>query len=341
MDYKGIDFLEAGGWQNNDISHLVGAGKSGYRLVFKSLRLVPQKELILTWPNLRIKIAIGEIKRGGIKVENAFPSRKPDKLILADSVEVKKIDKATMIEAKPNMKWEFHAWEETLPKSGYLEILLYTEAKKPHEILEEGRHRTAGIKTILELAVGQRLLGLPIAEEAGEIFPDWHWNRNVGSISVGSESQLNLQSIENEIVYPLIIIALTKSQTLSEEDKARLRLASQWYWKADGETDLVSSFIDLWIAVEALEMPNTTNISPVKKRLSELTHTPIDIWQQPVGRLFGIRGDLVHGNILEVSKEYHNLLQLILQVLLEGRLFDKKESSLRDDLITTIKLIKS
>ncbi len=340
MDYEGIEFLVGSGWQNNDKDHPVNNGKPGYRLVFKSLRLFPQKELLLSWSNLRIKISSEETSIGGMKVANAFTSRNPDKLLLIDSVEVSQQGKETIVVSKPNMKWEFNAWEKNLPKACFVEILLYTTASKPQKILEEGRRRTAGLKTILELAAGQRLLGVPIAEEVGEIFEDWHWNRNIGSVSVGSESQLDLKKIDNETIYPLIIDALTQTQKLNEKEKLRLRLASQWYWKTDGETDTVNAFIGTWIAIESIEMPNTTNISPIKERLALLTNTSTNIWKKPIGYLFGIRSKLVHGNISEVSVEHYKFLRQILQVLLEARLFNKEVSSLRNELLINVEKIR-
>ena len=339
MVYKGIDFLRASGWQNNDDAHHVGSGASGYRLVFKALRLVASKELLMEWQDLRIKIFNGEIKRGGMSVVGAVPSRIPDKLLLIDSlVNIKKSDEETSVEASTNMVWNFQAWEESLAKSCFIEIMIYTKATRPDEILEEGRRRTAAIKTILELSL-DRLIGVPITEEIGEIFKDWHWNRNVGSITVGSESQLNLQAIESKRIYPLIIEGVTQGMKVSDSEKIKIRLASLWFWKADKETDMVNAFISTWIAIEALEMKDSI-IAPVIDRLSIITKTAESLWKIPVGRLYGIRGGLVHGNISEVEKDNYEVLRLILRVLLEARLFSSHSKSSLDNLLEAMKFLK-
>jgi len=49
-------------------------------------------------------------------------------------------------------------------------------------------------------------------------------------------------------------------------DKRRLRLACDWYWSAIHADDPVTEYLQLWFVVEAVAMPNTTNIAPVQDR---------------------------------------------------------------------------
>jgi hypothetical protein len=66
----------------------------------------------------------------------------------------------------------------------------------------------------------------------------------------------------------------------------------------------VTEYLELWFAVEVIAMPDTTNVRPVRERLAAGFGKPEDEWAPFVGRHFGRRSDIVHGNVKrEVPEE--------------------------------------
>jgi hypothetical protein len=102
-----------------------------------------------------------------------------------------------------------------------------------------------------------------------------------------------------------------KIHLLDDETRSRVLLALRWYLLAqkhsleqdESNTDI---FVSYWVALEALAMPDTTNIGPVKSILSEIHNVSS---QQvgdtfPIGRLFDLRSKILHqGHLLEIRWE--------------------------------------
>ncbi len=79
-------------------------------------------------------------------------------------------------------------------------------------------------------------------------------------------------------------------------------------------------------------MAKTTDIRPVREKLGELTGAPQDDWQEPLGRLFGLRSRLVHGEADRVPADAATLVELIANTLLTARLLDRVPAALEADL---------
>lgn len=333
MDYKGIQFMQTNGWQRSDDKHKAGTGKPGYRIVFKTLKLLPLPQAAMTWPNCRVTFLVDKTTRGGVRVLGALASRRPNLVVLPEYIDIVSRDGGTNFTGRTNMKFTFKAWEEEIDTSGLVEMLLITDAKEPQAILQEGQFSLSKLKTVLEIAGGQRVLGIPITEEVVEIFDDWHWNRNMSSLSVGTESELNLEQLNTADFFKLVQPAINLTQEMNTEERRRLSVASQWYWKADAESDPANRFIEYWTAVEALEMPSSTNIKPVKERLAKLTRTDVDFWNEIIGKLYGLRSKLVHGKLAQVEDEHLAHLRKVIEVLLCGRLFPEQENKIYEELV--------
>lgn len=337
LRYEGIEFLQATGWQRHDQEHPSGNGNLGYRAVYKTLKLIPFPAVHLSWPNLTIRMVVENVEFGGFNVKgNAIPSIFPNKLLLPEYIEISQDSNLISYHGETNLKWEFDAYTKEFPMSGIVEILLEVESPNENEIVSKGRRNVSPILTILDLVYGERLIGALITEEVVELFPDGHWNRKIISPSVGSESQLNMKMIEN-----LQIDQMKKSidtyQDFGKNDRRNTALATDWFWKSEREADQIDRFIQLWICLEALEMP-TTNIKPISEQLAIITTEDYDFWKEPIGRLFGKRSDLVHGNSNEVNEHEIIILRGIAKILLANRLGKIENPELVQELISLIKI---
>jgi hypothetical protein len=105
-----------------------------------------------------------------------------------------------------------------------------------------------------------------------------------------------------------------------DEDRGRLRIASQWYWRADADGDPVMRFLGYWLCVEALELSDSANISPVKRRVASLLQVEQARIATGVGRLYGLRSSLAHGKVRHVNAESLDDVMGLAVPLLESRL---------------------
>jgi hypothetical protein len=233
------------------------------------------------------------------------------------------------------MKWEFDAFMEEFPMSGIVELLLEVDSSNENDIISKGRRSLSPILTILDLVYGERLIGALITEEVIELFPDGHWNRNIISPSVGSESQLDMKKIENSQIEQMKK-SIETYHNFGESDRKNIALATDWFWKSERELDRVDRFIQLWICIEALEMP-TTNIKPVSEQLAIITTENYNFWKEPIGRLFGKRSGLVHGDSNEVDENEIIILRGIAKILLANKLGKIENPRLGQELISLIK----
>ncbi len=336
LRYKGIEFLRAYGWQRSDQQHPPGNGNLGYRAVYKTLKLIPFPSVHLSWPNLRVRMVVEGVEFGGFSVKgDAIPSIFPNKLLLPEYIEISQDGNSITYHGETNLMWEFTAYSKEFPPSGIVEILLEVENSDENDIISKGRRKVSPILTILDLVYGERLIGALITEEVVELFPDGHWNRRMISPSVGSESQLNMRKIENSQIEQMRR-SIDAYQGFGEGDRKNTALATDWFWKSEKEEDRIDRFIQLWICLEALEMP-TTNIKPISERLALITSEDYDFWKEPIGRLFGKRSDLVHGNSNEVDEHEIVILRGIAKTLLANRLGGIRNPELVQELIGLIK----
>jgi hypothetical protein len=101
-------------------------------------------------------------------------------------------------------------------------------------------------------------------------------------------------------------------------DRERISLACDWYWRSTEADDAVTEYLELWFVVEVVAMPNTTDIRPVRLRLATAYGGDDGHWRDLVGRHFGRRSKLVHGEgPREVAEPYLVELRDLVEALLE------------------------
>jgi hypothetical protein len=210
---------------------------------------------------------------------------------------------------------------------------MVTEAEDPADIINEGRRKLARFKVMFDLLVGRRLLGTPITEEVGRIFKDWHWVQRTASAWVIFESLERAIGVNCRELRDKINSANSQYSATTEVERRRIRLASEWYWKADHEPDPRNQYVQLWFSIEALEMPNSTKIPVVMRRLAALTGTELSLWKVPVGKLYTARCELAHGEVETVALPMLRTLKIMCLLLLEARIAPTSMSELKTELL--------
>lgn len=137
--------------------------------------------------------------------------------------------------------------------------------------------------------------------------------------------------------------AATAIMKMPDAERARVRLSLRWFNAAlrDAAHD---AFVKFWIAVETLAMPSSTNILPIFESLARAygISVPDAKTRFPIGRLFDLRGRIVHkGEMLELpgavlgymSALFFDLLSELLLQPNEGRLAESLRASPPERLI--------
>ena len=101
-----------------------------------------------------------------------------------------------------------------------------------------------------------------------------------------------------------------------ERDRLLFALASRWYQSARVESSRPIAFLQHWFAIEVLAMPNSTNIAPLRSLVADATESDENEWREFVGRLFGLRGLLVHGHSDQVSEPQLRAVSALAEVVL-------------------------
>lgn len=305
------------GWQRSDDGHPPGSGTPAYRVVYKTLKTY-LPEIEMTWPNLILRAGHGDVDRGGVDLGGAMQARREHRWILPQSGDVE-IDGQTMtFRPRETKNFEFRAWQEEVEGVFFVELILDTTEESADRRMAEGRRRLGYLKTLIELSFGPRVLGALLAEELGEVFPDGHFNRNLQSEQVGNEWQMGLAAVAPDQVEEWARHPLGTLVGRTGQDRERLSLACDWYWRSTQTADLVTEYLELWFVVEAVAMPDTTDVRPVHERLAAALGGDQSDWAELVGRHFGRRSKLVHGRVRrEVSEADVDGLRDLVQALLE------------------------
>jgi hypothetical protein len=311
------DFLSASGWQNADDAHPPGEGAPAYRVVYKTLKTY-MPEVNMMWPNLVLRSGHGSVNRGGMRLQDVLRLRREGHWLLPQPGET--VIEGTTMTFHPyeTKNFEFRAWEERIDGLFFVELVLHTTAESADRCLAEGRSRLASLKTLIEMSFGSRVLGALVTEELGEVFPDGHFNRSIHSDALGNEWQMDLVAVTPERFSGWTNGTLANHLQRPKGELERISLACDWYWRSTETSDLVTEYLELWFVVEVIAMPDTTDVRPLRERLAAAFGGSESEWREFVGRHFGRRSNLVHGDTKrEVAEQDVESLRDLVQALLE------------------------
>lgn len=328
--------LFGSGWQQVDTGHPIGAGQVAYRVAYKTFRIVPYPSIKMVWPNLQVTFQNGSINRGGMRAPEGIPGRGPRRHVIPEYGKVYNQGSAEpfYIRGLNSATINIGGWEKEIDAVSFVEIV-YRIGDAPDgdydALLRRGRRAIAPLTTLLDFVFGPRLLAMPLLEEVGEVFDDWHWNRKLHTGSLFVESQASLRQLQVHEITDNLAPLIEREQELPEEERRRLTLACLWYWRADADNEPTTKFVSWWLVAESLEMSDT-NIIHVRRRLAVLFQTEEHYWSRLVGRLFGTRSRVVHGVDNDVAKIDLERVETLARVLLSARLLGEVPTKLRSEL---------
>ncbi|MCU1557282.1 MAG: hypothetical protein JWN09_1277 [Microbacteriaceae bacterium] len=292
--------------------------------------------------NLRMEFKNGTVTRGEPIFNTAIPRRGAGRFIVPEWGTVRVDEKLGFgYDHSPNYTVGISAQQDTTAQTNYVEILYRLPDgnwSQFDEMLAAGRAGTSTFTLFLDLVHGERIVGPILTEEVGEVFGDWHWNRLLGGRSVSIESQAAMRHVDGNNFRDTVAEAFKRHTAMTEEGRNRLRVAAQWYWRADREPDRVVRFISYWLCVEALELGENANIAPVKRKVAALVGIGEKDLGDSIGRLYGIRSGLLHGSSRDVTNDLVKNVRALALALLEDHSLGAATSARLEDLRTALGL---
>lgn len=313
------------GWQMADDQHPPGGGRPAYRLVHKTLRTIVVPEVRLEMPNLLVNFINGDVTVGRPIFHGTLGSRKSGHFIVPEWGSVTSDrEKGFQYEYTVNRNVHVQAEQETYPTCNHVEVLyvLNDGVSSEYEAsMSAGRAGIAPFTAMLDLSYGERLLGPLLTEEVGEVFDDWHWNRRLGGRTVALESQANMKMLSGQQLSDSLRAAVDRQLGLADESRASLRVAAQWYWEAESQSDPGLAFASYWLVLEALELGQNANIRPLRVAFSAMLDFDENDIKVPIGRLYGQRSALLHGDVRAVDENQVARIRTLATALLHKHLF--------------------
>ena len=308
------------GWQLADDFHPGGEGKPGYRIVWKTIREITFPEVQVSFPDLRVRIGNDEVNRGEPIFSNAIPDREPGVFIVPEWGHFTERNGEWAYEVQQERVVNMNAHEQTLPPANIVEAIFVFPLQSPptsHAAsIAAGRTAIASLRMMLELTFGERVIGPVLTEEVGEVFDDWHWNRQLGGRDVRLESQADLRVHRAEDIGAGLQRIFTAHIGRDESQALRVRVASRWCWEAETQADPIMRFVSYWLAIEALELGENANIAPLKDAVAALLGVTRSDVTTAIGRLYRSRNQLLHGKQRTVEAAEVDAVRTVAHTLL-------------------------
>lgn len=282
-------------------------------------------EVRLEMPNLHVNFVNGDVTVGRPIFHGTLGSRRPGHFIVPEWGSITS-DRGNGLqyEYAVNRNVEVQAAQETYPTCNYVEVLYVLNdgvSSTYEDSMSAGRAGIAPFTAMLDLSYGERLLGPILTEEVGEVFEDWHWNRRLGGRSVALESQANMKVVPGHELSGSLRAAVDRQLGLPNGSRASLRVAAQWYWEAENQSDPGLGFAYYWLVLEALELGQNSNIRPLRMAFSEMLDCGENDSRAPIGRLYGHRSALLHGDVRAVDENHVAQIRKLATTLLHKHLF--------------------
>jgi hypothetical protein len=324
-------------WQMTDEDHPATGGDAGYRIVYKTIRTIFAPPHHLDTGNLLIRWVNDQITWGETRYPNALAHRRESEWLVPQWGRVSWQGVQGSYDTDPDREVAFSAHQETTPYGNFVELLYRLPEADTLDWAEKlalGRSRIAPLTAAMDLLWGERVLGPVITEEVGAIFDDWHWNRLLGGPTVAWEGQAQIAAASTSELQDALDVALIINREHTEDERERLRIAAQWYWRADREQDHVMKFLTYWLCIEAVALENGAHkIGPVKTMVAAILDTK-ETAIDGIGRIYNVRGEIAHGHSRAVSSEALAGVRAIAEAVLSrgllGRVSSERVDALRD-----------
>lgn len=177
------------------------------------------------------------------------------------------------------------------PDGPFLMLMTPTEYAEGTTAEEETRSRLRSVLALLHLALGRNIafdpLGDLILTSSGDVTAMTPALRNPTydpPPNLPGERRQLISGLEGAI------------SGLDEQQRNRMELSLQWFFRAEETHQGVDGFLMHWFALESLAMPGSEKIGALEKQLAEVYQlNQSDVRERfRLGKLYGLRGDIVH-----------------------------------------------
>lgn len=158
------------------------------------------------------------------------------------------------------------------------------------------------------------------------VYRGWQWENKVGYMESWVKSA-NPITIKEKFVEDRLH-EIGQNQSKDPDMFERMKLIAKFYTKALSMSPSEEKYLFLWTILEVYPMKASTNIKPISETLSLITGREVQYVKDKlgIGRLYGIRTNLVHNGTFDIP------------VGDMGAVFDKLENIVREIILYASKL---
>ena len=217
-------------------------------------------------------------------------------------------------------------------KDNYLELFVFTKEEDLIKRMDEGVLKSSPILALICLCLGERSLDYKMVEDGQAVTltyekseirkkekkPIMKYKCAPGVVSPEFRSEEAVPIVD---LFPKGFDPLEETNhkyvNLEKSFKNKMNIALRWFYKGISENVIEDRYLAFWIAFEIISMEGSTNVGKAKRFLGKMIGLSIDKIDKhlEIGKLSGIRSDLVHGNYVDqqLLRKYGGKLQNIVE----------------------------
>jgi hypothetical protein len=311
--------------------------KQTYRIAFRSLRTKDFEEDGLLFKRFMLRITKKPVSSFSISPKGV--------------IECKDLGYYSIPAKSKTNVVEFPVGKKEFESDNYLELFIFSDEQEMEKIIVDGTEKAQPILALIYLCLGERALDHEVVKDTQELTLEYDEEEYERSIKNGSKFRISYSSkcgmsspiLRNESAFPEVELfpkgtkplkdSFDKYFDIEESARKRVDIALRWFHKALKEKVTEDKFLALWISFEALTMEGQTDVAKGKKFLAKMLNIPLsDVDSNlEIGRMFGHRGDLVHGSVLDpqLSKIYCSKLLDVVEETLRWRIGIQSQNKLK------------
>jgi len=299
--------------------------KNAYRVGFRSLRTKEFKEMAFLTENFLL------IVTSQLDPTTIF------------TISGKEYSHSELYVVPANEKIDVKVVTKQFDKDNYLELIVFTKEENLIKRMDEGVLKSSPILALIYLCLGERALDYRMVEDGQTVTLTY----DKSEIQEKEKKPMNFKcapgvvspEIRREEALPIVDLfpegfdhldeTIHKYVNLEKSFKNKMNIALRWFYKGISENVIEDKYLAFWISFEIISMEGSTMVTKAKRFLGKMIDLPIDKIDKhlTIGKLFGIRCDLVHGTYVD---------QELLRIYC-SKLQDIVEESLRYSLKTQLK----
>lgn len=203
----------------------------------------------------------------------------------------------------------YHVGELTLPEDDYVYLSCFVDAENSGQARTAGRERVIALRSALRVVLGRQVVDCRMFEE---VWTSDHEKEGFGE-TIRLDGPIPVRRFGEDDVAQLRA-ALGRLSPLDTPPDPYLDLAIRWYEHAQHHESELDQFLACWFALESYPLRGSKRLGKLKSLVDEILGTGASTSSVPIGRMYELRGRIVHEGVRHFSPAERRWPELILRL---------------------------